>query len=64
MVIRSKEITVPTNVEGSVVVAPKYPASVTITRNASNFITGIDDGTRVWAIVRDSNNYITSYTIT
>jgi len=38
--------------------------TLTVTRNASNFITSITDATRTWTYTRDADDYIISWAVT
>ena len=38
--------------------------TITVTRDASNFITSITDATRTWTYTRDADDYIISWAVT
>ena len=38
--------------------------TITVTRDASNFITSITDATRTWTYIRDADDYIISWAVT
>ena len=47
-------------------VSSPFPSSsgMTITRDASNYITSMTDGVKTWTFTRNASKYITSWSVT